>query len=326
MSIRTLPTTFLLILGLLALPVQAALLNELRDHPSPYLAMHGADPVHWQIWGPDALERARSENRLLFISSGYFACHWCHVMQRESYQNPETAALLNRHFIPVKIDRELQPALDAHLIEFVQRTRGSAGWPLNVFLTPEGYPLLGMTYERPTAFRELLGKLQNAWSRESDKLKGMALKASEQMARSRSPAAVEPVDPQGLRRRLVASALELGDDLQGGFGRQNRFPMAPQLSVLLDSLRPQPNPELHAFLELTLDQTATQGLRDHLAGGFFRYTVDQGWQIPHFEKMLYTQAQLILLYIKAADVLERTDYLDVARDTVEFVVREMAGG
>ncbi len=324
MTIRILPLAFPLIFILAAFPVQATLRNELRDHPSPYLAMHGADPVHWQTWGPDALERARSENKLLFISSGYFACHWCHVMQRESYQDPETAALLNRHFIPVKVDRELQPALDAHLIEFVQRTRGSAGWPLNVFLTPEGYPLLGMTYERPTAFRELLGKLQNAWSTESDKLKGMALKASEQMARSRASQA-EPVDPRQLRKRLVDSALELGDDLQGGFGRQNRFPMAPQLSVLLDSLQEQPNSELQAFLELTLDQMATQGLRDHLAGGFFRYTVDQGWQIPHFEKMLYTQAQLILLYIKAADVLKRPDYLAIARDTVEFVIREMAG-
>ncbi len=325
MSARTLPLTFLLILGLLALPVQAGLLNELRDHPSPYLAMHGADPVHWQTWGPHALERAQSENKLIFISSGYFACHWCHVMQRESYQNPETAALLNGHFIPVKVDRELQPALDAHLIEFVQRTRGTAGWPLNVFLTPEGHPLLGLTYERPTAFRELLDKLQNAWRRDGEKLKAVALRASEQMAEPRAPAAQSVEDPQRLHKRLTAQALELGDDMEGGFGRQNRFPMAPQLSVLLDRLRAQPNPELRAFLTLTLDQMATQGLRDHLAGGFFRYTVDQGWQIPHFEKMLYTQAQLILLYLKAAEVLQRPDYLAVARDTVEFVIREMAG-
>ena len=136
MRIRIPPIMFLLTLCLLPPPVQAALQNQLRDHPSPYLAMHGADPVRWQTWGPEALARARTQNKPLFISSGYFACHWCHVMQRESYQNPETADLLNRHFIPVKIDRELQPALDAHLIDFVQRTRGSAGWPLNVFLTP----------------------------------------------------------------------------------------------------------------------------------------------------------------------------------------------
>ena len=130
---------------LLPLAAQAGLSNRLKDHPSAYLAMHGADPVQWQEWGSQALELARAQNKPLFVSSGYFACHWCHVMQQESYSDRSIAALLNEHFIPVKVDRELQPALDAYLIDFVQNTHGRAGWPLNVFITPEGYPLIGLT-------------------------------------------------------------------------------------------------------------------------------------------------------------------------------------
>ena len=326
MSIRTLPMTFLLILGLLAFPVQA---NPAKPAAGPSLPLSG--------------HARRGSRALADLGAGRPGAGAFREQTPVYLQWLFRLPLVPRHaagelpeprdrgpaqslFHPVKVDRELQPALDAHLIDFVQRTRGSAGWPLNVFLTPEGYPLLGMTYERQAPFTELLEKLHSAWGKESDKLKGMALRASEQMAGSRTPAAPEQSeDPDRLRERLIASALKLGDDLEGGFGRQNRFPMAPQLSVLLDSLQAQPNPELRAFLELTLDQMATQGLRDQLAGGFFRYTVDQGWQIPHFEKMLYTQAQLILLYIKAAGVLQRPEYLAVARDTVEFVIREMGG-
>ena len=166
---------FLAVLLLAGGVVSAAQLqNQLQNHPSPYLALHGEDPVHWQRWGPEVLERARAENKLLYISSGYFACHWCHVMQRESYRNPQVAALLNHFFIPVKVDRELLPALDAHLIDFVRRTRGSAGWPLNVFLTPEGYPLIGLTYVPTQPFLGLLTKLEERWSEDFDELKAVA--------------------------------------------------------------------------------------------------------------------------------------------------------
>jgi uncharacterized protein YyaL (SSP411 family) len=141
-----------------ATTAHGALVNQLRDHPSPYLAMHGDDPVNWQIWGQEAIASARQADKLLYVSIGYFACHWCHVMQRESYRSPEIAKLLNEAFVPVKVDRELQPALDARLIEFVERTQGYSGWPLNVFLTPEGYPLVGIVYLPPDQF---LGLLQN---------------------------------------------------------------------------------------------------------------------------------------------------------------------
>ena len=136
----------LFVLSAANVPAWAERTNQLTNHPSAYLAMHGEDPVHWQEWGEAAQQAAVQEDKLLFVSSGYFSCHWCHVMQRESFSNPEIAALLNKHFIPVKVDRELNPALDTRLIDFVERTRGYAGWPLNVFITPEGYPLVGLVY------------------------------------------------------------------------------------------------------------------------------------------------------------------------------------
>ncbi len=314
----------------LTLSAQAGLVNQLQDHPSPYLAMHGGDPVQWQTWGPEALALARAENKPLFVSSGYFACHWCHVMQRESYSDPQVAALLNEYFIPVKVDRELQPALDAHLIAFVERTRGQAGWPLNVFLTPEGYPLVGLTYSPRDNFLSLLEKLRALWADEADALKVTAEKASLVMGKnSRRAASPARMDGALLRDRLITSALSLGDDMEGGFGRQSRFPMAPQWSVLLQRQQARPNRQLQQLIALTLDQMAGQGMRDHLGGGFFRYTVDPSWQVPHYEKMLYTQALLSRLYLQAAAVLQRPDYRDVARDTLDFsldVLRGEGGG
>lgn len=317
--------TFTALLLLLSSYVQATLSNQLGSHPSPYLAMHGNDPVQWQVWGKEALAKARKENKLLYISSGYFACHWCHVMQRESYQNPQVAALLNAHFIPVKVDRELQPALDAHLIDFVQRTRGSAGWPLNVFLTPEGYPLIGLTYSPAEPFRGLLVRLNNAWAERSEGLKVTARKAAMELLAEQPVEPKQTIDTKGVQTNLITMALALGDGMEGGFGRQSRFPMAPQWSVLLRRLEAGDDDGLRELAELTLDQMASQGLRDHLGGGFFRYTVDPGWQVPHFEKMLYTQAQLSRLFIQAAKVLGRPDYLDVARDTLDFTLNVLAG-
>ncbi len=304
----------------------AALQNQLAQHPSPYLAMHGEDPVHWQDWSAAVLEAARREDKLLFVSSGYFACHWCHVMQRESYQNAEIAAFLNEHFIPVKVDRELEPALDAHLIDFVQKTQGRAGWPLNVFLSPEGYPVIGLTYAPADSFLELLQRLDQVWQERRDRTRDLAQRVFAKLNPSAEPG--EPAAPWPARRlldKLKAEALALGDDMTGGFGDQSRFPMTPQLDVLLEIQARYPDARLREFLLLTLNKMATEGLRDHLAGGFYRYTVDPNWQVPHYEKMLYTQAQLALTYLRAAEVLLRREYLEVAADTLDFVIRHLAG-
>lgn len=325
MGKTSLPLLFLFLL-LLFPGLSSALTNQLQYHPSPYLAMHGDDPVAWQQWGEKALEQARRENKLLFISSGYFACHWCHVMQRESYSDPTIAAYINRYFIPIKVDRELQPALDEHLVEFVRRTRGHAGWPLNVFLTPGGYPLFGLTYSPKDEFSQRLLKLKSAWEQQGEALTEMAQRAAQELVSGRAEInAGSSVDPAALHAGLLTMALTLGDEMEGGFGDQNRFPMAPQWLVLLQRLTVDDDQMLHALAELTLDQMASQGLRDHLQGGFFRYTVDTGWQVPHFEKMLYSQALLSQLYLRAAGILNRPDYLQVARDTLDFTLEMMAG-
>jgi uncharacterized protein YyaL (SSP411 family) len=300
-----------------------ALENRLLDHPSPYLAMHGEDPVAWQDWGEEAVALAREQNKLLFISSGYFSCHWCHVMQRESYRDPEIAALLNDRFIPVKLDRELHSALDAYLIDFVDKTQGHAGWPLNVFLTPEGYPLIGATYLPPERFFELLRRLDTTWLDERGRLRNLARRTLLQLMLEDTPVAAEPVPDPLLRGGLMREALALGDAFEGGFGDQNKFPMAPQLLALLRIQEQTPTPELATFLTLTLEKMADEGLRDHLAGGFFRYTVDPSWQVPHFEKMLYPQALLADIYLRAARVLYRPDFASVGYDTLAFVIREM---
>ncbi|MDQ7074250.1 MAG: DUF255 domain-containing protein [Gammaproteobacteria bacterium] len=313
---------FTLLLCLFTLPLFAG--NELKNHFSPYLAMHGDDPVQWRAWGADVLEQAKKENKLILISSGYFACHWCHVMQRESYQNPAIAKLLNDSFIAVKVDRELDVALDALLIRFVQQMNGSAGWPLNVFLTPEGYPLLGLTYRPAESFEQLLINLRERWQESPQRLAQMAQMASGQIFKkvALEQGGVRPVAE--LRQELVEQALKLGDELQGGFGEQSKFPRVPMLSSLLLELQSAPNEELEAFLRLTLDQMAHLALRDHLGGGFYRYTVDPGWQQPHFEKMLYDNALAVSLYLQAAQILDQPRYRQIAFETLDFMLAEMA--
>ncbi len=313
-----------LLLMLVCAPA-VALQNQMQGHPSPYLAMHGDDPVAWQDWGKAAVEQARDQGKLLFISSGYFSCHWCHVMQRESYQNAQIAQFLNSHFIPVKLDRELHGALDAYLIDFVDRTQGHAGWPLNAFLTPEGYPLVGSTYLQPERFRELIERLQHTWTEQRGRMRNLARRGLLQRMLEKAPANAVPMSPVRLRESMLAQALDLANVMEGGFGDQNKFPMVPQLMVLLELQADLDDTRLGEFLTLTLDQMASEGLRDQLAGGFFRYTVDPSWHIPHFEKMLYSQAQLAEAYLRAAEVFGREDYAAVAHDTLRFVDREMRG-
>jgi uncharacterized protein YyaL (SSP411 family) len=327
------PTFSLLFLCLVTPPfaVQALQENKLKDHASPYLAMHGNDPVHWQTWDKRIFQRASKENKLVFVSIGYFACHWCHVMQRESYQNPDIAKILNRDFIPVKVDRELQPALDARLIEFVERTRGYAGWPLNVFITPEGYPLLGIVYLPAKDFSELLVNMQQAWTGDMPGMKVMAEAAAamwQKADRSAGPD-LDTRQIEAYRSAYVTQALQIADQLQGGFGEENKFPLVPQLTLLLELYSETRDKSLGDFLKLTLDKMAALGMNDHLRGGFYRYVVDPNWQIPHFEKMLYDNAQMTSLYLQAAEVFDKSEYKVVASQTLDFMLRELsdqAGG
>lgn len=313
-----------LIMVLYLSPLFAAesLQNRLQDHPSPYLAMHGDDPVLWQDWGEAAFQRAAQEKKLIFVSSGYFSCHWCHVMQRESYRDPVIAAYINKHFIPVKIDRELLPDVDAGLIDFAEQTRGQAGWPLNVFVTPQGHPLIATLYLPPETFKTFLKDLTERWQQQAEGLSLMAASAA-RVEETEAPAAdAEPVGNR-LWSALYIQTLGLADELDGGFGAQSKFPMAPQLLTLLAAHEREADARMQAFLTTTLRQMADQGLRDHLDGGFFRYTVDPDWQTPHFEKMLYDNALLIRVYLRAAKVLQEPAFEDIARQALQFVLSQM---
>ena len=301
--------------------------NALAHSASPYLRLHARDPVHWQEWSPEIVARAASENRLIFVSVGYFACHWCHVMQRESFSDRDAAALLNAHFVSVKVDRELDPALDAQLLRFVQATLGHAGWPLNVVLTPAGLPLFGFTYLPLADFTRLMDQIVNRWQADRDSLAAAARGVSEMLESARRPPAADAMDAVGVRAlsdAFTQQASEMADGLAGGFGQQQKFPHAPQLALLLDLQRDQPVEELEDFLRLTFGAMASLGLRDQIGGGFFRYVTDPGWQVPHFEKMLYDNALLAELYFDAADMLDESAFERVAMNTVEFMVRELA--
>ena len=298
--------------------------NQLQKHPAPYLAMHGNDPVHWQLWGAEALQKAQRLNRPLFISIGYFSCHWCHVMQRESYQDEAVASLLNRYFIPIKVDRELNPALDAHLIEFVELTRGQAGWPLNVFLTPDGYPMLGMTYVPTERFTLLLQELHKHWDEGESELRSTAQAALQEWRQLGESNEKQQIFSGSIAEKMLVQTGQLKDELSGGFGQQNKFPMVSQLQALvfLDQHGGKDVPA--EFIRLTLDNMAGQGLHDNLGGGFFRYTTNPDWQTPHYEKMLYDNAQLAVLYMQAGQQFDHERYRNIGIDTVNFMMRDMS--
>jgi uncharacterized protein YyaL (SSP411 family) len=304
---------------------RAELRNSLANNASPYLAMHGGDPVHWQEWNEQSVATARKENKLLFVSIGYFACHWCHVMQRESYQNRAIAVKLNRNFIPVKVDRELNPALDTRLIEFVERTRGYSGWPLNVFITPEGYPLLGIVYLPADDFSSLLSELNTLWQQDRAQLITDAKAASDELQAAPLKKGVTIQNDLAKRVRVVLKNVTLtrADSFAGGFGNQSKFPSVPQLAAMLDSYTFDGDVQIAEFLHLTLDNMARLGLNDIIGGGFYRYTVDPQWRVPHFEKMLYDNALLASLYMQAGMVFDEPRYLETARQTLDFMAAEL---
>ncbi len=300
--------------------------NQLQDHPAPYLALHGSDPVAWQEWTADAVARARDENKILFVSVGYFACHWCHVMQAESYKDDTVAAVLNEHYVSVKVDRELEPALDRRLMDFAQRIIGRGGWPLNVFITPEGCPIYALLYAPRDHFLQTLTRLQEIWQSDPDRVRGMVAAEGQQGFPEPDPD-LDVVAMQKIIDAAPGKMLVRADTFDGGFGEQTKFPSVSQLQFLLTRYSRDEDsgikPQIREFLEQTLDSMANRGINDHLSGGFFRYSVDPGWEIPHFEKMLYDNAALAELYIRAGKVFQRDDYHQVAKQTLTFMRQTM---
>jgi uncharacterized protein YyaL (SSP411 family) len=297
--------------------------SALRDHYSAYLAMHADDAVQWQLWSDELLSRAEREQKMIFISSGYFACHWCHVMQRESFQHEMIASLLNSGFIAVKLDRELNPELDSYLLSFVEKSGGVAGWPLNVFLTPQGHPLTGSGYLPADEFLTLIKRLQIHWENDGAGLARMAAEAADKRERAlpQEPTLSRQQMTRAIKQALLETLFAQADLLAGGLGDGAKFPRVPLLQALLSLPR---EAELDTFLQLTLTQMADHGLHDHLGGGFFRYSVDPAWQQPHFEKMLYDNAQLATLYLEGARRWHSDKWQRVGEETLDAVLRDFA--
>ena len=302
--------------------------NRLARESSPYLRQHAENPVDWYPWGQEALDRARVEDRPILLSIGYAACHWCHVMAHESFEDPTIAAQMNRDFVCVKVDREERPDLDAIYMDAVQAMVGHGGWPLNVFLTPDCRPFFGGTYFPKTAqrgqtsFRQLLGAIAAAWrERRADVLADAGRVVAHIQAVAR-PAPATKAD-EGALTRAASALVSLADSRNGGFGAAPKFPSATSLEFLLAHDAIRPDPAARDVVLAALRKMADGGIHDQIGGGFHRYSVDERWRVPHFEKMLYDQALLASLYLHAFLVSGDERLRAVVEDTLGFVLREL---
>ncbi|MDG2070133.1 MAG: DUF255 domain-containing protein, partial [Pseudomonadales bacterium] len=275
--------------------------NRLAEEDSPYLLQHAHNPVDWYPWGDEAFNKARLEDKPVFLSIGYSTCHWCHVMEHESFDNDEIAGYLNEHFVAIKLDREQRPDLDDIYMTGTQLMTGHGGWPMSNFLSADGKPFYSGTYFPPANFMQLLQQLTEVWSTRRTEVLAQADKmavAIEQYTAAKSNNAQ-------LGDLLSLAVNELHgrfDSVHGGFGEAPKFPNESQLGVVMTDWLRTGNEQSETVLRLTLDRLYQGGICDQIAGGFHRYTVDQHWLVPHFEKMLYNQAQLLSLYAKAYSV------------------------
>jgi uncharacterized protein YyaL (SSP411 family) len=298
--------------------------NRLAAETSPYLLQHKDNPVEWYPWGKEALRRAREEDKPILLSIGYAACHWCHVMERESFEDAETAAYMNEHFIPVKVDREERPDLDSIYMEAVQGMTGHGGWPLTAFLDPEGVPFYGGTYFPPESrqgmpsFRMVMEAVAESWGAQRERIRASAARIREQLgAMGRIEPSTELLGPD-LVQTAVSRLRMMADMRHGGFGSAPKFPPAPALELLLAH-------RANDVVEVTLDAMACGGIYDQLGGGFARYSVDARWLIPHFEKMLYDNALLARAYLHGWQALGHERWRRTCEETLDWALREMRG-
>ncbi len=311
---------------------KAIFTNRLIDEKSPYLQLHAHNPVDWYPWGEEAFAKARREGKPIFLSIGYSTCHWCHVMERESFSDPAIAAIMNEHFVSIKVDREERPDVDRIYMTFVQSATGGGGWPMSVFLTPDLKPFFGGTYFPPDdrygrpGFRSLLQRVHEAWMNDRDKVRQSAETATQFLVAQVSAGAGAPA-------RLGRSVLDQTyqrikagyDAKEGGFGAAPKFPRPVVFNFLV---RYYARTGDKTALDMTLDTLramARGGMHDHLGGGFHRYSTDASWHVPHFEKMLYDQAQLAIAYAEAYQITKDAFFAGVVRDILEYVLRDMRG-
>jgi uncharacterized protein len=323
--------------------------NRLAQEKSPYLLQHAHNPVDWYPWGEEAFSKARRENKPIFLSIGYSTCHWCHVMAHESFEDEETAAIMNREFVNIKVDREERPDVDRVYMTFVQATTGGGGWPMSVWLTPDLKPFVGGTYFPPEdrygqpAFKKVLERIAEAWKQDHEKIVDQSSKiiAALRESQAAQPAAAGKLDSNTLQAAYDQLSRSF-DSRDGGFGTAPKFPRPVTLNFLtrfhardaahVSNLRTREgatskvaSQAKHALeMDLfTLRKMAAGGMYDHLGGGFHRYSVDRYWHVPHFEKMLYDQAQLAVAYLDAFQITQDRQYASVARDILDYVSHDM---
>src|SRR5216683_3254652 len=306
-----------------------AFTNRLLHESSPYLKQHAHNPVDWYPWGSEALERARQLDRPIFLSIGYSACHWCHVMEHESFEDPEVAKILNDHFVSIKVDREERPDLDQIYMNAVQMMTGQGGWPMSMFLTPDLRPFFGGTYFPPDdrygrpSFKRLLLALVDAWHSRRSEITDQAGQITEQLQKIGGLPAGEGNLQPDLIRHAVSALSRSFDSRFGGFGSAPKFPHAMELRVLLRAYKRFGSEDGLNMARLTLDRMAMGGMYDHLGGGFHRYSTDERWLVPHFEKMLYDNALLTFAYLEAFQATGEGFYREVVQETLDYVLREM---
>jgi uncharacterized protein YyaL (SSP411 family) len=307
--------------------------NRLARERSPYLLQHANNPVDWYAWGEEAFEKARREDKPIFLSIGYSTCHWCHVMEHESFEDDAVAAVLNEHFVSIKVDREERPDVDRVYMMFVQATTGAGGWPMSVWLTPDLKPFFGGTYFPPTArwgrpaFVDMLRQLADAWKSDRADVAQSADTIIERLRHSTGADEAAPDSAPVAGREAIdtgIAAFAQGFDARyGGFGGAPKFPRPAEMLFLLRAHAFTGDRKAREMALETLRAMALGGIRDHVGGGFHRYSVDAQWRVPHFEKMLYDQAQLALAYLEAAQASGDAFYASVAEDTLAYVLRDL---
>jgi uncharacterized protein YyaL (SSP411 family) len=303
--------------------------NRLADETSPYLLQHAYNPVDWHPWGDEAFARAKAEDKPIFLSVGYSACHWCHVMERESFESEAIAKQMNEQFVCIKVDREERPDVDQIYMAAVQLISSRGGWPMSVFLTPDGEPFFGGTYWPPNdrmgmrGFSSILTTMHDYWVNRREDIIRSAAELVEALDSVTSPSFDEAPLTEEVLRRAVRDMTAVADRTHGGFGDAPKFPHPMDIRVLLRGWKRFGDEEALTVARLALDKMALGGIYDHLGGGFHRYSTDRRWLVPHFEKMLYDNALLVPAYLEAFQITRSPLYDRVARETLDYVLREM---
>lgn len=316
--------------------------NRLINEKSPYLLQHAYNPVDWYPWGQDAFEKAKKEKKMIFLSVGYSTCHWCHVMERESFESPEIGQLMNEHFVNIKVDREERPDVDKMYMTFIQALAGGGGWPMSVFLTPELQPITGGTYFPPQdqwgrpGFPSILRYVAAQWEEKSDDVRNQGLMLTDALESTSKDVGRVTDGALDFKECVEKCFLQISKGFEprfGGFHKEPKFPQPVNLDFLLRYYQTDPKSESGKkaldMVEKTLECMARGGIHDHVAQGFHRYSTDQRWHVPHFEKMLYDQAQLAVNYSEAYQITKKPLYEQTVRDILEYVDRDLshpAGG